>query len=609
MVWVRGLAHLSRMVKSSIFGTRMPAPVQLTVSPLIYLSSLALSLTDHDAAYKNVPFYFTNRGYGVFFDHTDCLSLEVQTERLARVQASVQGEQIRWYIIYGPTPKEVLAKYTMLTGRAPLPPAWSFGLYLSTSFLTDYSENVVMSQLDGMRERSIPMSVLHFDCFWMKAHQWTNFTFDEEFFPDAKGFLARIHERGLKVCVWINAYIAQESNVFDDAAENDFLIRRRNGDVWQSDIWQAGMGIVDFTNPKAVQWYTDNLHKLLDLGVDSFKTDFGERIPWEDVVYHNGMDPAAGHNYYSYLYNKVVYEAIASKRGAREAALFARAATAGGQRFPVHWGGDCECTWNGMAQSLRGGLSLGMSGFGFYSHDIGGFMSEGQALAQSDAAIYKRWVQFGLLSSHSRLHGSKTSRVPWNVDEEACEVLKKFCELKNSLMPYLFGQSIEANTKGLPLMRAMVLEFPDDRVCHNLDLQYMLGDSLLVAPVFNESGVCEYYLPAGTWTGLLDGKVRQGPAYHRETFDMLHLPLFLRENSAIAMGTKEKPDYDWAKRVEKVIVGHSSKEELEIRLPSASKIGEYETTAKVNLPPDGTPKLSGCDGEPQIVVLSESEHV
>jgi alpha-D-xyloside xylohydrolase len=575
----------------------------------------AIDLWNEDAGtctpytYKNVPFYFTNRGYGVFFDHTTCVSLEVQTERLARVQVSVPGEQIRWYIIHGPTPKDILAKYTMLTGRAALPPPWSFGLYLSTSFLTDYSEKTVMAELDGMRDRGIPMSVFHFDCFWMKAHQWTNFTFDEEFFPDARAFLAHIHERGYKVCVWVNPYIAQDSTVFGEAAENGYLIRRSNGDVWQSDIWQAGMGVVDFTNPAAVAWYTANLQALLDIGVDSFKTDFGERIPWEDVQYHNGKDPLTQHNYFSYLYNRTVYEAIASKRGAHEAAVFARAATAGGQRLPVHWGGDCECTWNGMAQSLRGGLSLGMSGFGFYSHDIGGFMPEGQALQQSDAAIYKRWVQFGLLSSHSRLHGNNTSRAPWNVDEEACEVLKTFCELKNMLMPYLFAQAIDAKEKGLPLMRPMVVEFPDDKVCQSLDLQYMLGESLLVAPIFNNEGTCEYYVPSGTWCGLLDGKVRQGPGYYQERFDNFHLPLLVRENSGLAIGIKDKPDYCWEDSIEKIVLGACTRAALAVLIPSSSKLGEIDSALEVQIFEDGAGAVSGSKCKPKVIKLSNEEHL
>lgn len=560
------------------------------------------------SAYKNIPFYLTNKGYGVFIDHTDYVSVEVQSERLARVHITVPGEQIRWMVIYGPSPKQILAKYAALTGRAPLPPAWSFGLYLSSSFLTDYSENTLTAEVDQMQDRQIPMRVFHFDCFWMKAHQWVSFEFDPVFFPDPKAFLDRLHQRGLKVCVWINPYIAQASPVFEEAVRENYLIKRPNGDVWQGDNWQAGMSIVDFTNPAAVQWYTANLQRLMDLGVDSFKTDFGERIPWEEVVYHNGMDPAAGHNYYSLLYNRTAYEAIVAKRGADEAALFARAATAGSQRYPVHWGGDCECTWNGMAQSLRGGLSLGLSGFGFWSHDIGGFMAEGQASKESDAAIYKRWVQFGLLSSHSRLHGSRTSRAPWHVDEEACLVLKKFCELKNQLMPYLYEQAIAAHTQGLPLVRAMFIEFPNDRVCQGLDTQYMLGEDLLVAPIFNETGSCEFYVPAGTWTGLLDGKQRHGPGFFRETFDYFHLPLLLKENAVLPMGIAPKPDYDWPTSVQAVVVGSCSVEEVTRSLPSFEHLGKFAGQAKVT-GANGKEAKVECPGGPRLITLSPTEHL
>ncbi|CZR50263.1 related to glucosidase II, alpha subunit [Phialocephala subalpina] len=544
--------------------------------------------------YKNIPFYLTNRGYGVFFDHTDAVSLEIQNEKLAKVQASVQGEQIRWYIIYGPSPKEILKTYTILTGRPPLPPAWSFGLWLSTSFLTDYSEDVVTTQLERIKTESIPMSVLHFDCFWMKAHKWCNFTFDPVYFPDIKGFLSRIHARGYKVCVWINPYIAQDSEVFMDAMERGFLIKRSNGDVWQSDIWQAGMGVVDFTNPGAVKWYEEHLLLLLEQGVDCFKTDFGERIPWEDVVFHDGMDPRVGHNHYAKLYNRTVYDAITKKRGIHEAVLFARAATIGSQRYPVHWGGDCESTWNGMAQSLRGGLSLGMSGFGFWSHDIGGFMSEGQSDSLPDKSLYKRWVQFGLLSSHSRLHGSKRYRVPWDIDNEATDILRKYTELKNSLMPYLFAQALEATKSGVPMMRAMVLEFPDDRVCQSLDAQYMLGESLLVAPIFNAGGRAEFYLPAGTWVGLLDGKTRRGPSWHVETFSNDMLPVLVRENHTILIGQKDRPDYDWEVGITQVIVGaFSLSGSLEVKVPSAKTLGEYGR--------DGNSGVDGIGERPKCV--------
>lgn len=452
-----------------------------------------------------------------------------------------------------------------------------------------------------MASREIPVSVLHFDCFWMRAHAWTNFTFDPKFFPDARAFLGRLHERGVKVCVWINAYIAQDSEVFDEAAEKGYLIQRLDGSVWQSDIWQAGMGIVDFTDPDARTWYQAQLETLLDLGVDTFKTDFGERIPWEDVKFHNGMDPRAGHNYYSLLYNQTVYDAIVRKRGASQAALFARSATAGGQTLPVHWGGDCESTWAGMAQTLRGGLSLGLSGFAFWSHDIGGFMSEALADTQPAAAIYKRWLQFGLLSSHSRLHGSHTYRVPWLVDDEASAVLRRFARLKNMLMPYIYAQAIECCREGLPLLRAMVVEFPDDRTCQTLDQQYMFGDSLLIAPVFNAEGVCEYYVPAGTWMGLLDGKKRVGPAWIKEAFDSFHLPLLLREGRGLLVGTGDRPDYDWSAQLSKVVIGNASADKtIEVLIPSAVELGQF--AGRVKLAP-----VSG-DGKAQPFNVERTEH-
>lgn len=443
----------------------------------------------------------------------------------------------------------------------------------------------------------------------MQAHSWTDFTFDPVYFPDPKAFLGKLHDRGLKVCVWINSYIAQDSEAFEEAAKHGYLIKRRDGSVWQSDNWQAGMGVVDFTNPDAVAWYQANLEKLLDIGVDTFKTDFGERIPYEDVQYHSGQNPRAMHNYYCLIYNKVVYDVIVRKRGATDAALFARSATAGGQRYPVHWGGDCECTWNGMAQSLRGGLSFGLSGFGFWSHDIGGFMSEGQAKSVPDAALYKRRVQFGLLSSHSRLHGSQTYRVPWLVDDEASEVLGKFSRLKNGVMPYLYAKAIEAHREGVPMLRAMFLEFPEDRTCQTLDQQYMLGDSLLVAPIFNEEGTVEYYVPAGRWRGLLDGKLRPGPGWVTETHDNLHLPLLVRENHVVILGSGDRPDYDWASGISSVVVGETTDKtkDLEVQIPDAKNPGQYAGTCVVSLE-EKKVTLGKEDLSSKLMVLDESNH-
>lgn len=495
--------------------------------------------TSSEQAYKNVPFYLTNRGYGVLVDHPGHVSFEVGSEAVERVQFSVSGETLQYYVIAGPTPADVLERYTRLTGRPPAVPAWSYGLWLSTSFTTSYDESTVMSFIDAMAERSIPLSVFHFDCFWMREFNWSDFEWDPRVFPDPEGMLARLHDKDLHVCVWINPYIAQRSPLFEEARRLGHLVRRADGSVWQWDLWQAGMAIVDFTSPEATAWFQDKLRGLLDSGVDAFKTDFGERIPL-DVVYADGSDPERMHNWYTQLYNRAVFEVLEERRGAGEAVVFARSATVGGQSLPVHWGGDSTSSFASMAETLRGGLSLALSGFAYWSHDIGGF--EGTP----DADVFKRWVAFGMLSSHSRLHGSSSYRVPWMFDDEAVDVTRRFVELKARLMPMLWAASRAATESGIPVMRPMVLAYPDDPAAAYLDRQYLLGPDLLVAPVFDASGEVDVYLPAGGWTSLLDGTRVAGPGWRRERHAADSLPLYVRDGAVLPLGGRsDRPDYDY----------------------------------------------------------------
>ena len=499
--------------------------------------------TSTEQSYKNIPFYVTDRGYGVFVNDTGKVSFEVATEQVAKVEFSVPGESLDYFLINGPAMKDVLCRYTDLTGKPALPAPWTYGLWLSTSFTTNYDEETVMSFIDGMQKRGIGLRIFHFDCFWMKEFHWSDFLWDGRVFPDPKGMLSRIKAKNLNVCVWINPYIGQESVLFAEGKEKGYLLKRPNGDVWQWDMWQPGMALVDFTNPDACRWFQDKLEVLLDMGVDCFKTDFGERIP-VNCVYADGSDPEKMHNYYTYLYNKTVFELLERKRGKGEAVLFARSATVGGQKFPVHWGGDCWSDYVSMEQSLRGGLSLTMSGFGYWSHDIGGFEST------STPDVYKRWAAFGLMSSHSRLHGSNSYRVPWAYDEEAVDVVRYFTKVKAQLMPYLYRNAIETSRTGIPVMRSMVLEFTEDRNCAYLDKQYMFGDSLLVAPVFNEQSKAIYYLPEGIWTHYLTGEVKTGGKWYEESCGYLSIPVFVKENSLIAVGNADnRPDYDYADQV------------------------------------------------------------
>ncbi len=496
-------------------------------------------------AYKNIPFYVTNRGYGIFVNNTGKVSFEVASEYVSKVQFSVGGGALDYYIFNGPSMKQVIQRYTDLTGKPSLPAPWTFGLWLSTSFTTNYDEETVTSFIDGMHERGIPLRTFHFDPYWMKEFHWTSFLWDDRIFPDPKGMLSRIKSRGVNICLWINPYIGQESRLFKEGMEKGYFIKRTNGDVWQWDMWQPGMAIVDFSNPMACKWFQGYLGELVDMGVDCFKTDFGERIPTEDVVFYDGSDPLKMHNYYTTLYNKCVYELLEQKLGKGKAVLFARSATAGGQKYPVHWGGDCWSDYVSMEESIRGGLSFLMSGFGYWAHDIGGFESK------STADVYKRWLAFGLLSSHSRLHGSSSYRVPWLYDEEAVDVCRTFTRLKARLMPYLWKTAIDTSRTGIPMMRSMALEFPMDKNCAYLDKQYMLGDALLVAPVFNDDSMAEYYLPDGTWIDFYTHESKVGGRWYAEKCDYLHIPLMVRAGSIVGIGASEAgPEYDYAENVE-----------------------------------------------------------
>ncbi|TPX15350.1 uncharacterized protein E0L32_004627 [Thyridium curvatum] len=551
--------------------------------------------TGSELTYKNIPFFLSSAGYGIFIPTSSLVSLEIQSERTTRVNIAVPGESLSIYLIYGPSPKEIISKYSILTGKPALPPAWTFGLWLTTSFTTQYDEATVNSFLDGMQQRDIPVSVFHYDCFWMKGFQWCDFEFDQDFFPDAAGQLRRLKERGQHVCVWINPYIAQESKLFDEGAELGYFVKRGDGSVWQYDFWQAGMAFVDFTNPDACKWYQSKLKALVDMGVDSFKTDFGERIPTGDTVYFDGSDPAKMHNYYSFLYNKVTFEVLEKSLGKNNAALFARSATAGCQRFPIHWGGDPYSTFPAMAETLRGGMSLALSGFGYWAHDIGGF--EGNP----DPALFKRWIAFGLFSSHSRLHGSGSFRVPWLIDptEEASRVLTHFVSWKHRLMPYLYSQSLTTHRTGVPMLRSSLLELPEDPIAWNLDMQYFLGDSLLVAPVFNGEGDVTYYVPKGKWYGILDGKWREGSGYVTEKHDFFGLPVLLRPGKAIVLGdkalSKDKVTYDWADKVT-ILVNPTEDMNEVVEIPDHENLGEIKAKLSVKSS-KGSVKVAVVEGK------------
>ncbi len=444
---------------------------------------------------------------------------------------AVPGDTVEYFFIAG-TLAEILESYARLTGFPPVPPRWSFGLWASTSFVP-----IDQAQVEGrarrLRHEEIPADVVHLDATWQRAGERCDLRWDPAAFPDPARLVSDLHSLGYKVCLWENPYVSVHSSLFQEGAARGYFLRRPDGSVYTPQIGSGAGGrryplcaIVDFTNPEVAAWFGKLHAPLLEIGVDTFKTDFGEEIP-ADAVFHNGRTGAVMRNLYARLYQELVFTMLATRHG--RAVIWARAACPGAQRFPVHWSGDPHCTYEDMAATLRGGLSAGMSGLAFWSHDIGGFYGT------PSPDLYLRWAQFGLLSGHARYHGT-TPRDPWEFGDDVLTIFRRYAVLRSRLVPYLYTYAWQAAETGLPVMRPLVLRYQDDPATYGIDWQYLLGDELLVAPVLDPDGRATIYLPRGCWTDFWTGETVSGPCAVRRTAPPDVLPVYVRENSLVPLG-------------------------------------------------------------------------
>jgi alpha-D-xyloside xylohydrolase len=485
--------------------------------------------TTNERAYKNVPFFMSSKGYGVFVHSSRRSLYELGTAGSSVSTAiEVRDSRLDLFILYGPSLKQVLRRYTDLTGRPPVPPKWSFGLWMSRyGYRTRRELESVGKEL---RKRDIPCDVLHLDPYWMRENQYADLVWDQQAFPHPAEMIRGLRAKGFRLSLWLQPWIPQTSEVYGEGEAGGYFARRADGSVYlyapTIPRKPVPCGIVDFSNPGAVQWYQEKIRRLAEMGVAAFKTDFGEAIP-EDAHFHNGLTGRDMHNLYPILYNRTFYEVFEALGGDR--VVWSRSAFAGSQRYPVHWGGDPFCTFTDLALSLWAGLSMGMSGFPFWSHDIGGFQG------RPTPEVYVRWAQCGLLSSHSRSHGT-TPREPWEYGDRALQIFRRYAKLRYRLLPYLYTCAHEAAATGTPVMRPMVLEFQNDQLTHRLDLQYMLGPSLLVAPVLDETTKRSVYLPRGTWTDFWSDRTHQGPGVIEYPAPLDVLPLLVRDDSIVPLG-------------------------------------------------------------------------
>ena len=478
-------------------------------------------------AYKNVPFWVTTAGWGVFANHDARLTAWIGSRCAPQLQVAVDDDWFDAFVLVGDV-RQVLGAYTELTGRPNVPPDWSFGFWQSKISYTSAAETLEVAA--RMRAADLPFDVLHLDTHWFRSDWLCDLEFDPERFPDPAGYLAGMAAMGVKVSLWQLPYIPEGSALFEELAAVDGFVRREDGSVYDiglcySPDWTGGrVGCIDFSNPAAVEVHRRWLGALFDLGARVIKVDFGEQAPI-DGVYHDGTPGHRMHNRYPLLYDRAVAEATHAATG--DWIIWARAAFAGSQRYPLHWGGDSSARWDNLFADVAGGLSLGLCGFPFWSMDIGGFLGE-----PSDDLLI-RWLQAGLFLSHSRIHGFGNREL---YDRGATtEVARDLLHLRYQLMPYLLGQAHLAAPAGVPLARALVVDHPDDPSTWHLGNQWMLGDDLLVAPVADPDGRRRVYLPDGDWVHWFTGEVHHGPCWLSTHSPIEHFPLFQRAASLIPL--------------------------------------------------------------------------
>ena len=485
--------------------------------------------------YKNIPFYLSSRMYGVFYHTSDYCKLSLADHSTRSVQFLNDRATVDFFLIGGDIPEAILYGYRQLTGFPEMPPLWSFGIWMSR--MTYFSDEEVSSICNRLRAEHYPCDVIHLDTGWFRTDWLCEWKFNPDRFPDPKGFIQRLADKGFKVSLWQLPYIAAGAEQIDEAKSNHYISRP----VKEEDTSTGGAsnfstldyaGTIDFTYDKATDWYKNQLLKpLLEMGVNCINTDFGENIHM-DHQYH-ASTPERLNNLYALLYQRAAYEVTREVTG--DGIIWARAAWAGCQRFPLHWGGDSESSWAGMAGSLKGGLHFGLSGFAFWSHDVPGFHSTPNFMnSPLDEKVYVRWTQFGVFSSHMRYHGS-FKREPWHYPAIA-PIVKRWWKLRYALLPYIMEQSQQSCNSGYPMLRALLMHHPSDRQCWHIDDEYYFGSEFLVSPVMNNDNRRDIYLPEGLWVNFFTGeRLNGGRWYYGVEIPLEEMPVYVRPGALIKM--------------------------------------------------------------------------
>ena len=467
-----------------------------------------------DGMYKPVPFFFSNRGYGIFMHTSAPVTCDFGASYIGASRLFLGDERVDFFIFLG-EPKEILNEYTNVTGKSPMLPLWTFGTWMSR--ITYFSQEEGLEIAHQLRNHRIPSDVIHFDTGWFDVDWQCDYEFSKRRFKDPVKMLRQMDDMGFHTCLWQLPYFTPKNRYFHELVDNGMHVRNASGGMPYEDV------VLDLSNPKTVSWYQEKIADLLRQGVDAIKCDFGEAAPL-DGFYFSGLGGLYEHNLYPLRYNKALWEVIEREKPG-EGVIWARSAWAGSQRYPLHWGGDAATNNIGMLGDLRGGLSFGLSGFSFWSHDMGGFVTA------SPEDIYRRWLPFGFLSSHTRAHGAPPTE-PWLISESFTDAFRQSAELKYRLMPYVYAQAKDCSEHGLPMVRALFVEFPDDPGAWLVEDEYMFGSQMLVAPLLESGHARSCYLPRGKWIDYQSGKVYEGGYQKIEAGDIPAI-ILVRDGSLI----------------------------------------------------------------------------
>jgi alpha-D-xyloside xylohydrolase len=509
--------------------------------------------------YKPVPFFMSSRGYGMFVHTTSPVIMDFGYTHDGSETLFVGDDQLDIFFFIG-SPKEILTEYTNITGKSSMPPLWSFGLWMSR--FSYRSQKEVMMVADKLRKNSVPCDVIHIDAGWFKSGINCDFEFDKKAFPDPEKLTAELKEKGFKTSLWQIPYFTPLNPIFNEVVKKKLYIKDGNGNVSTEDA------ILDFSNPETIDWYAQKIKALLRLGITVIKTDFGEAAPLKGL-YASGRSGYYEHNNYPLRYTQLVSKITQEING--ESLIWSRSSWAGGQRNPVHWGGDAEVSDAGMAGSLRGGLSLGLSGFSFWSHDIGGFSGSPKE------ELFKRWTFFGMFTSHSRVHGFPP-REPWEFSYEFLKTFRKIVEMRYRLMPYIFTQAFIASQNGYPMLKAMFFNYPDDPTTWNLEDQFMFGDDMLVAPIMEENTSSRnVYLPKGKWIDYQTKKVYEGQQWIDIKVGEISGIILIKNGSVIPhIALAQSTEFmDWTK-IELIVFDNENKNNKGILYQPNGKMIELE---------------------------------